>query len=116
MNDELVEKFNTGNFNQGRAFLKIKFYNPKNLIVQNLPVNEKEKKIEINRMQNGYNVETLTSVDLQEVVKIGGKVTETYECVIYQQNFKVGPIRKVIDKLFAPRRNLKMKMTMSCSR
>ena len=44
MNDELVEKFNTGNFNQESAILKRKNYNPKNLIVQHLPVEEKEKK------------------------------------------------------------------------
>ena len=54
MNDELVEEFNTGNFTQVSAILKIKFYNPKNLIVQHLPVKEKEKKIEINRMRNDY--------------------------------------------------------------
>ena len=40
MNDELVNKFNTGNFNQGSAILKIKYYNPKNLIVQHLPFKE----------------------------------------------------------------------------
>ena len=53
MNDELVEKFNNQTFSEGRAFLKIKYYNPKNLIVQHLPVKEREKKIEINRMRNG---------------------------------------------------------------
>ena len=45
LNDELVSKFNNGKFNQGSAILKIKYYNPKNLIVQHLPVKEKEKKI-----------------------------------------------------------------------
>ena len=29
MNNGLVEKFNTGNFNQWSAVSKIKFYNPK---------------------------------------------------------------------------------------
>ena len=73
MNNELVNKFNTGNFNQGSAILKIKYYNPKNLIVQHLPVKEKENKIEINRMRKGYIIDTLTSVDIQEIVKIGEK-------------------------------------------
>ena len=63
MNDELVEKLNTGNFNQGSAILKIKYYNPRDLIVQHLPIKEKEKKIEINRMRNGYIIDYLTSVD-----------------------------------------------------
>ena len=78
MNDEHVEKHNNANFNQGSAILKIKYYNPRDLIVQHLPVKEKEKKIEINRMRNGYIIDTLTSVDIQEIVKIGGKVIENY--------------------------------------
>ena len=103
MNDDFVEKFITGNFNQGPAILKIKYYNPKNLIVQHIPVKEKEKKFDNNRMRNGYIIENLTSVDIQEIVKIGGKVIEIYKGVIYRENFKVGPFRKVIDKLFALR-------------
>ena len=107
MNDELVEKFNSGNFTKGSAILKIKYFNPKILIVQHLPVEEREKKIEINRMRNGYIIDTLTSVDIQEIVKIGGKVIEIYEGVIYRENFKVSPFRKVIDKLFALRQKYK---------
>ena len=107
MNDELVNKFNSGNFNQESAILKIKYYNPKNLIVQHLPVKEKEKKIEINRMRNGYIIDTLTSVDIQEIVKIGGKVIKIYEGVIYRENFKVSPFRKVIDILFTLRQKYK---------
>ena len=107
MNNELVNKFNTGKFNQGSAILKIKYYNPKNLIVQHLPIKEKVNKVEINRMRNGYIIDTLTSVDIQEIVKIGGKVIQIYEGVIYRENFKVSPFRKVIDKLFALRQKYK---------
>ena len=57
MNNELVENFNNQTFTQGSAILKIKYYNPRDLIVQHLPVKEKEKKIEINRMRNGYNID-----------------------------------------------------------
>ena len=81
LNDELVEKFNNQTFTQGSAILKIKYYNPKNLLVQHLPVKEKEKKTEINRMQNGYITQVLTSVDIQEIVKIGGRVIEIFEGV-----------------------------------
>ena len=107
MNNELVEKFNNQNFTQGSAILKIKYYNPKNLILQHLPVKEIEKKIEINRMRNGYIIDTLTSVDIQEIVKIGGEVVEIYEGVIYRENFKVSPFRKVIDILFKLRQKYK---------
>ena len=41
INDELVEKFNIQTFIQGSAILKIEYYNPKNLIVQHLPVRVK---------------------------------------------------------------------------
>ena len=107
MNDELVNKFKNQNFNQGSAILKIKYYNPKNLIVQHLPIKEKEKKIEINRMRNGHIIDTLTSVDIQEIAKIGGKIIQIYEGVIYRENFKVNPFRKVIDIFFRLRQKYK---------
>ena len=107
MNKFLVHRFNNQTFTQGYAILKIKYYNPKNLIVQHIPIKEKEKKIEINRMRNGYIIDTLTSVDIQEIVKIGGKVVEIYEGVIYKENFKVSPFRKVVDILFKLRQKYK---------
>ena len=58
-------------------------------------------------MRNGYIIDTLTSVDIQEIVKIGGKVIEIYEGVIYRENFKVCPFRKVIENLFALRKKYK---------
>ena len=68
---------------------------------------KRKKKNESNRMRNGYIIITLTSVDIQEIVKIGGKVIQFYEGVIHRENFKVSPFRKVIDKLFALRQNYK---------
>ena len=58
-------------------------------------------------MRNGYNFDTLTSVDIQEIVKIGGKVIEIYEGVIYREYIKVSPFRKVFDKLIALRQKYK---------
>ena len=52
MNDEIVNKFNNRTFNEGSAILKIKYYNPKNLIVQHLLIKEKVNKTEIIRMRN----------------------------------------------------------------
>ena len=109
MNDELVEKFNNQTFTHGSAISKIKYHNPKNLIVQHLSVEEREKKIEINRMRNGYNIDNLTSVDIQEIFKTGGKVTQIYEGVIYRENFKESPFKKVVDKLFELRQKYKDK-------
>ena len=94
MNDELVQKFNNQTFTQGSAILKIKYYNPKNLTVRHLPVKERVNKMEINRMFNGYIIDTLTSVDIQEIIEIGGKIIQIYEGVIYRENFIVSPFKK----------------------
>ena len=58
-------------------------------------------------MRNGYIINTLTSVDIQQVVKIGGKVIQIYEGVIYRENFKVSPLGKVTDRLFVLRQKYK---------
>ena len=50
----------------------------------------------------------MTSVDIQEIVKIGGVVIEIYKGVIYRENLKVNPFRKVIDKMFALRQKYKV--------
>ena len=107
MNDEIVKKFNEGNSTQRSAILIIRFFNPKKLIVQQLPVKKRVKKIGINLMRIGFKVDTLTSVDNQENVKIGGKVIEIYQGVIYRENFKVFPLKKVTDKLFELRQKCK---------
>ena len=107
MNDQLVKKFNNQTFTQGSAILKIKYHNPKNLIVQHIPVREREKKREINRMINGYIVDVLTSVDLQKTVKIDREVIEIYEGVFYREHFKVSPFKKVINEIFELRQKFK---------
>ena len=110
MNDVYVKAFNDQSFNEDgdeSAILRIKYYNPPGLIFQHLPVKEKVQKVEVNRMRNGYIIDTLTTVDIQEIVKIGGKVIEIYEGVIYRENFKISPFRKVIEKLFALRQKYK---------
>ena len=91
MNDVYVEAFNNQTFNQDgdESAMLTKYYNPPNLIFQHLPVKEKVKKVEVNRMRNGYIIDTSTSVDIQEIVKIGGKVIEIYEAVIYRENFTI---------------------------
>ena len=60
-------------------------------------------------MRNGHIIDTLTSVDIHEIVKIGGKVIQNYEGVIYRKHFEVSPFRNVIDKIFAIKQNYKDK-------
>ena len=85
MNKTYVDAFNNQTFNQdGKepAILKVKFYNPPILIFQHLPVKEKVKKIEVNSMRNVFIIGILTSIDIQEIPKIRGKIIEIYEGVI----------------------------------
>ena len=58
-------------------------------------------------MRNGYNVDTLTSVDIEEIVRIGGKVIQIYEGVTYRENIKVSPLKKVFNNLFELRQKQK---------
>ena len=58
-------------------------------------------------MRIGYFIDTLTSVDTQEIFKIGGKVVEIYEGFIYRENFKISPFRKVVDLFLALRQKYK---------
>ena len=77
------------------------------MIFQRPPVKENVKNIEINRMRNFYFIDTLTSVDIQEIIKIEGKVIQYYEGVIHRKNFKVSPIKKFIEMLLALRQKCK---------
>ena len=106
MNEVYVEAFNIQTFNQDgneSAILKMKYYNPPDLINQHLPIKEKLRNIEVNTMRNGNILDTFTSVDIQEIAEIGGKRIEIYEGIIYRENFRISPLRKVIENLFALR-------------
>ena len=107
MNIDLVKTFNEGKFTQGSATLKIKYKNSKVLIVQHIPVKERENECEIKGMRNAYIIDTLISVDIQKIVKNDGKVIEIYEGVFYRETSTVSPFKKVIDKLFEFRQKCK---------
>ena len=77
---------------------------------QHVPVTEKVKNIEVNRLRNGYKIDPLISVDIQEIGKIGGKAIEIEGNVLYQKNSKTSPFRKVLGKLFFQDKNVKMKV------
>ena len=63
-------------------------------------------------MRNGYNIETLTSVDIQEIVKIAGKKIEIYEGVNWRENFKVILFKKYLMNYLNYDKNIKMKIMM----
>ena len=52
-------------------------------------------------MGNGYIIDNLTSVAIQENVKFRGKVIQIFGGVIHWENFEVSQLWKVREKLFA---------------
>ena len=86
MNKTYVVAFNRQTFNPGgneSAILRIKDYNLPDIIFQRLPVRKKLENKEVSRMRKCNIINTLTSVDSQEFVRIGRKWIENYEGVIY---------------------------------
>ena len=67
--------------------------------MRHLPVKERIKKIELYRIRIGFVVDTLTSVDFEEIVNTG-VVFKIDEAVIYKEKFEVNPNRNVIELLF----------------
>ena len=58
-------------------------------------------------MRIGCIINTLTSVDIQEILKIEGKVIQIYEGVFHRKNFRISSIKKIIGKLLALRQKCK---------
>ena len=86
--DAICTSFNSGRWNElnRSAFLTVKHHNPGNLIFQHNSVKEKienpyknNRLEEINRMRNGVIIDTLTNVDIVEVVKCGGVFLQVFE-------------------------------------
>ena len=114
MNVVYVKTFNNQSFNQDgneSSFLKINYYNPPDLIFQHLPIKEKVGNTEVILMRNGYILDVSSSVDIQEVVRTGGKVIKIYEGVVYRENFETSPFRKFIKKTVSLKgKNIKTKV------
>ena len=80
-----------------------KYYNPRKLIFQHSTFKENVKSIEIIRMRNSYNIDTLTSDDIQEIFNIGVMVIQVWKGLNYLQNFENSPFMKVFEKRFTSR-------------
>ena len=111
MNESICTLFNSGRWNElnRSAFLTIKYHNPENLIFQHLPVKEKienpyknNRLEEINRMRNGIIIDTLTSVDIVEIVKCGGVILEVFEG-FFSHNLEFNPYTEFVTDMFQKR-------------
>ena len=111
MNESICTLFNSGRWNEVNrsTFLTVKYHNPENLIFQHLPVKEKMKNPyknnrleEINRMRNGIIIDSLTSVDIVEIVKCGGIILEVYEG-FFCHNLEYNPYTEFVTDMFEKR-------------
>ena len=111
MNDAICTLFNSGRWNElnRSAFLTIKYHNPENLVFQHLPIKEKienpyknNRLEEINRMRNGIIIDTLTGVDIVEIVKCGGIILEVYEG-FFCYNLEFNPYTEFVTDMFEKR-------------
>ena len=72
MSNVYVKEIINQTFNQNgneTPFLKKEYYNPPILIFQHLPAERKNGKVENYRMGDGYIINTLASVHIQEIEK-----------------------------------------------
>ena len=111
MEESICTLFNSGIWPEinKSVFLTIKYHNPENLIFQHLPIKEKIEKPyknnrfeEINRMRNGIIIDTLTSVDIVEIVKCGGEILEVYEG-FFCHNLNFNPYTEFVTDMFEKR-------------
>ena len=111
MNESICSLFNNRRWNElnRSAFLTVKYHNPENLIFQHLPIKEKIKNPyknnrleEINRMRDGVIIDTLTSVDIVEIVKCGGIILEVFEG-FFCHNLNFNPYTEFVTDMFQKR-------------
>ena len=111
MKESICTLFNCGRWNElnRSAFLTIKYHNPENLIFQHLSIKEKinnpyknNRLEESNRMRNGIIIDTLTSVDIVEIVKCGGVILDVNER-FFCHNLEYIPYTEFVTDMFEKR-------------
>ena len=66
-------------------------------------------------MREGYFADVLTSVVVQEITKIDGKVIEIHEGFVYFENLKYLLLKKYLVNYLNYDRNVKLKIMMLCN-
>ena len=121
---EFLILFNSQQFRPRTAILTVLYEYPNNLFFQPMPVKDKiyatisdmdecgnvseiKKKEDLIRFKNGEIHDTLSSVDVQEIVKVGGIIIKIYEGIVYEKNLEVNPYKEFVTKLFVLRKKYK---------
>jgi len=110
---EIVYKFNTQTFRPKTGIFSVVFQYPNDMFFQPVPIKDKVKNqnnnshVKVIRFRNGICYDVLTSVDIQEIVRCGGKILHITDGIIYEKNYQVSPFRNYIEKLFNLRKRYK---------
>ena len=121
---EFIRLFNSQQFRPRTAILTILYEYPDNLFFQPMPakdkvfytseeinkkgvVHERMNKKDLIRFRNGVIHDTISSVDIQEIVKAGGIIIKIYEGIVYEKNLEVNPYKKFVTRLFELRKKYK---------
>ena len=59
-----------------------------------------KQNLDVIRFRNGVIYDVLCSVDIQEIVRCGGKIIKIYDGIVHRENFKQSPFRAYVQKLF----------------
>ena len=111
MSDAVCSLFKSGRRNElvRSAFSAVKNHNLENHFFQRIPIrenivnpNENNRLGEINRMRNGITVDTLTNVDIVEIVKCGVVILEIYEEFVCY-NLEYNPYTEFVTNMFQKR-------------
>ena len=100
---KIKDQFNTNTFKKSGIF-QIEYENDSKQFLQHLPSNDKTKfegiTRVVNRFRNGIINDTLSSVDIIEIIRYGGKVNKIYCGIIYEENYEVSPFEEFIKMLY----------------
>ena len=119
--EEFVKLFNKQQFRPRCAILSVWFEYPTNMFFQPIPAKDKitytviengksqTKSGDKIRFRNGFCNDVLTSVDIQEIVRAGGKVIKILDGIVYEENFKTPPFKDYILTLKEERNKYKKK-------
>ena len=70
-------------------------------------VSEIKKNDARTRFKNGIVHDTISSVDIQGIIKAGGRIIKIYEGIVYEKNLQVNPYKQFVTRLFTLRKSIR---------
>jgi len=107
-----VKLFNEQTFRPRCGIFSVFYTYPDNLFFQPIPAKDVVKKdtgekVDLIRFRNGEIFDTLTSVDIQEIVRCGGKILKIYDGIVYSEIYTESPFKSYVKKMFEYRLKFK---------